>query len=160
MFPSMSNCANTQKKIRSVEKHGHLWFFLLSRLLSNYCVDSNETCLLGLPRCLVVQAPNQILVGRQISHFRLPAQTKWNVPFVTLLSHLLWNRWTEWTAMLRVHYQSHGSWTSTCLFSVASVSAISANRKMFMFMSHTLQASVLKYIHESLDVKYSVQLSA
>ena len=59
--------------------------------------------------------------------------------------------------MLRVHYQSYDSWTPTCLFSIALVSA---NRKMFMFMSHTLQASFLKYIHESLDVKYSVQLSA
>ena len=29
-----------------------------------------------------------------------------------------------------------------------------------MFVSHTLQASILLYIHESLDVKYSVQLSA
>ena len=54
-----------------------------------------------------------------------------------------------WTAVLRVHYQSHDSWTQTCLFSVALVSA---NRKLFMFVSHTLQASFLKYIHESLEV--------
>ena len=45
----------------------------------------------------------------------------------------------------------------TCLFTVALVSA---NRKLFMFMSHTLQGSFLKDIHESLDVKYNVQLSS
>ena len=45
---------------------GHLWFFLLYHLLRNYWVDSNETCLIA-PQYLVVQAPNQILVGRQIS---------------------------------------------------------------------------------------------
>ena len=45
-----------------------------------------------------------------------------------------------WTAMLRVHYQSHDSWTPTCLFSFALVSA---NRKLFMFMSHTLQHASL-----------------
>ena len=58
---------------------GHLWFCLLSHLLRNYWVDSNETCLLGLPQCLVV-------VCRQ-THIWLP-----NVPFVTLLSHLLWSK--------------------------------------------------------------------
>ena len=44
----------------------HLWLFLLSHLLRNYWMDSNETCLLGSSQCLVVQAPNQILVGRHI----------------------------------------------------------------------------------------------
>ena len=31
---------------------GHLWFFLLSHLIRNYWVDSNETCLLGSPQSL------------------------------------------------------------------------------------------------------------
>ena len=68
-----------QKKIRSVEKHGHRrpsLIFFQSHLFRNYWVDSNETCLLGSSQCLVVQAPNQILVGRHISHFWLPARQK------------------------------------------------------------------------------------
>ena len=42
---------------------GLFWILLLSHLLGNYWVDSNEneTCLLGSPQCLVVQALNQIL---------------------------------------------------------------------------------------------------
>ena len=98
MFPSVSACASTKKNSdpsTNMAAVGHLWFFLLLHRLRNYWVDSNETCLLGSPRCLVVQAPNQILVGRQISHFWLLSQTKWNVPFITLWLHLLWNHWTE-----------------------------------------------------------------
>ena len=38
------------------------------------------------------------------------------------------------------------------LFILCCLNLGSASRKMFMFMSHTLQASFLKYIHESLDV--------
>ena len=62
-----------QKNMATV---GHLWFFFQSHLFRNYWVDSNETCLLGSSQCIVVQAPNQILVGRHISHFWLPARQK------------------------------------------------------------------------------------
>ena len=55
---------------------GHLWFFFQPHLFRNYWVDSNETCLLGSSQCLVVQAPNQILASRHISHFWLPARQK------------------------------------------------------------------------------------
>ena len=34
---------------------GHLWFFLSSHLLRNYLTDSNETCLLCSPQCIVVR---------------------------------------------------------------------------------------------------------
>ena len=47
----------------------HLWFFLLSHLLRNYLTDSNETCLLCSPQCLVVQVQKRILVRRQIWSF-------------------------------------------------------------------------------------------
>ena len=98
MFPLMSSCASIPKKSDLSENMaavGQLWFFLLLHLLRNYWVDSNETCLLCSSQCLVVQAPNQILIGRQISIFWLPDLTQWNVPVITLLSHLLWNHWTE-----------------------------------------------------------------
>ena len=78
MFPSVSSCASTRKNSgpsTNMAAVGHLWFFLLSHLLRNYWVDSKETCLLGSPQGLVVQAPNQILVGRQISHFWLQIRT-------------------------------------------------------------------------------------
>ena len=68
-----------KKKTGSVKKHGHRrpsLIFLPIALFRNYWVDSNETCLLGSSQCLVVQAPNQILVGRHISHFWLPARQK------------------------------------------------------------------------------------
>ena len=68
-----------KKKNDLSKKHGHRrpsLFFFQSHLFRNYWVDSNETCLLGSSQCLVVQAPNQILVGRHISYFWLPARQK------------------------------------------------------------------------------------
>ena len=62
-FPSMFSCASTKLTSdlsRNTTAAGHLWFFLLSHLLRNYWVDSNETCLLGSPQCLVVQRWNRI----------------------------------------------------------------------------------------------------
>ena len=60
---------------------GHLWFFLLSHLLRNYLTDSNETCLLCSPQCLVVQVQTKILVLRQIwpfgSRFGLSEISHW-----------------------------------------------------------------------------------
>ena len=58
MFPSVPSCAGTKMNsgpLTNMAVVGHLWFFLLSHLLRNYLTDSNETCLLCSPRCLVVQ---------------------------------------------------------------------------------------------------------
>ena len=55
MLPSMSSCASTRKKSdlsKNMAVIGHFLFFLLSHLLRNYWVDSNETYLLCSPQWL------------------------------------------------------------------------------------------------------------
>ena len=54
MFYSVCICASTQKN-SGRSTNGHLWLFLLSHPLRNYLTDSNETCLLCSPQCLVVK---------------------------------------------------------------------------------------------------------
>ena len=55
MFPSVCSCARTKTKIRSVEKHCRhrpslIFFFFFCHRISS---ETNETCLLGSPQCLV-----------------------------------------------------------------------------------------------------------
>ena len=72
MFPSVSSCASTKKDSgpsTNMVAVGHLWFFLLSHLHRNYLTDSNETCLLCSPQCLVVHVQKTIPVRRQIWPF-------------------------------------------------------------------------------------------
>ena len=70
MFPSMPSCAST--KYRSVDKYGRRrpsLPYLVIASPQNYLTDSNETCLLCSPQCLVVQVQKKIPVRRQIWPF-------------------------------------------------------------------------------------------
>ena len=133
MFPSMSSCARTKTKIQSVEKRppSAISDFSCYRIAS----ETNETCLLSSPQCLVEFWSND-----GIWHFgsRLlclfdsmstcscastekksnlavwfPARTKWNFSLTGWLSHLLQDHWSDCLKVLVRMFPSMSSCVGT-----------------------------------------------
>ena len=97
MFPSVSSCASTKNEFRSVDKHGHRrpsLIFLVSHLLRNYLTDSNETCLLYSPQCLVVQVQKKLRSVDKLGRL-IPGSDLVKCPIDSLLSHLLQDHWSD-----------------------------------------------------------------
>ena len=104
MFPSVSSCSCIKKNSGpsiNVAAVSHLWFFLLLHLLRNYLTDSNETCLLCSPQCLIVQVQKKFRSVDKFGRLVPGSDLEWNVPLTGLLSHLLQDHWSD----------SFGSWS-------------------------------------------------